>query len=409
MKTNTLLIAASALALSASLARAQDLPAEVFTSWTSGGEALAVEAIRTEFEARGGTWETASIAGFENANAAFQNRVIAGDPPTVRQSVLGLDAAELVESGLANSLQSVADAQNWAGVMAPSVLDSISYNGEIFLAPVGIHGESWMFYSMPVFEANGITAAPTTWDEFFAAMDTLQAAGITPIAWGGQAWQEAKVFNMVLLSQVGNEDFLKIFQEGDEAVLTSDAIVTALEIFGRLRDYVDAGAAGRNWNDATNMVIQGQAGVQFMGDWAKGEFANAGLIAGQDYGCALAPASTGMLFVADGFLMMKTGDAAQDAAQLLMAEVATDPAVQVAFAQAKGSIPVRTDVDTSALDVCAQQAMTMMNDGLFVPEHAITVTPDMVGQFTDFVGEYFADPSYDAASAAEDLADIFRR
>ncbi|ARO15943.1 multiple sugar transport system substrate-binding protein (plasmid) [Ketogulonicigenium robustum] len=410
MKRPLFYLAASAFALAAGMAAAQDtLKAEVFTSWTSGGEARAVAAIREAFETRGGVWETSSIAGFENANAAFQNRVVAGNPPTVRQSVLGMDARELIEMGLANSLQAVADANNWRDVMAPAIYDAISYDGEVYLAPVGIHGQSWMFYSMPVFEAAGITEAPTTWEAFFADMDLLKAAGVTPIAWGGQAWQEAKVFNMVLLSQVGNDGFMKIYTEGDEEILSSDAIVKTLEIFGRLRDYVDEGAPGRNWNDATNMVIQGQAGVQFMGDWAKGEFFAAGLAAGTDFGCALSPAATGMIFIADGFLMMKTGDPAQDAAQVLMAEVATDPAVQVAFAQAKGSIPVRTDVDTAALDICAQKAMSMMDEGLFVPEHAITISPDMVGQLTDFVGDFFANPDADPADAAQQFADIFRR
>ena len=49
-----------------------------------------------------------------------------------------------------------------------------------------------------------------------------------------------------------------------------------------LRGYVDPGSPGRNWNDATSLVIQGKAGMQFMGDWAKGEFAAAGLTPGKD-------------------------------------------------------------------------------------------------------------------------------
>jgi glucose/mannose transport system substrate-binding protein len=45
--------------------------------------------------------------------------------------------------------------------------------------------------------------------------------------------------------------------------------------FKRLQGYVDAGSPNRNWNDATAMLISGKAGVQIMGDWAKGEFAAA--------------------------------------------------------------------------------------------------------------------------------------
>ena len=57
------------------------------------------------------------------------------------------------------------------------------------------------------------------------------------------------------------------------------------ETYGKLRGYVDPGAPGRNWNDATSLVIQGKAGMQVMGDWAKGEFIAAGQTAGKEYGC----------------------------------------------------------------------------------------------------------------------------
>ena len=44
---------------------------------------------------------------------------------------------------------------------------------------------------------------------------------------------------------------------------------------------------GRNWNDATAMVITGKAGVQMMGDWAKGEFLAANQTAGKEFGCVV--------------------------------------------------------------------------------------------------------------------------
>ena len=43
----------------------------------------------------------------------------------------------------------------------------------------------------------------------------------------------------------------------------------------QLRGLADEGSAGRNWNDTTSLVITGKAAMQFMGDWAKGEFVNA--------------------------------------------------------------------------------------------------------------------------------------
>lgn len=408
MKRMTILLAGTILLGTAGLATADDkLKAEVFTSWTSGGEARAVDAIKKEFEKRGGVWEGSTIAGFENANAAFQNRLVAGDPPTAYQVVVGMDPAEYIEQGQFNPIDDIAAAGKWKDVLPKALYDYISYDGKVYLTPTGIHGESWMFYSKEAFSKAGITEEPKDWDAFFADMDKLKAAGLTPIAWGGQAWQEVKVFNMILLSQVGMDGFMKIYVDKDKTVLASDGVKKTLEILGRMRGYVDEGAPGRNWNDATAMVITGKAGVQFMGDWAKGEFTAAGKVADKDFGCAISPASPGLIYISDAFGYLKTDDPNQDAAQKLLAEVVMDPAVQVEFSLNKGSIPSRTDVDKSKFDVCTQKGMSFLSEGKIVPEHAITITPEQVGALTDFVGEFWANPSADIDASAAQLAAIF--
>ncbi|MGO7427597.1 carbohydrate ABC transporter substrate-binding protein, partial [Rhizobium ruizarguesonis] len=85
-----LLAGAAIVGLSAS-AHAEDKPTiEIMSSWTSGGEAAALNVIKTEFEKRGGVWKDSSIAGFGAADAAFLNRIVAGDAPGAKQGVIGL-------------------------------------------------------------------------------------------------------------------------------------------------------------------------------------------------------------------------------------------------------------------------------------------------------------------------------
>ena len=410
MKTTMkLLLAGVALIAASAPVNAEDKPkAEVMTSWTSGGEAAALNIIRTEFEKRGGDWKDSSIAGFGAADAAFQNRVVAGDPPTVKQVVIGHDPAEFIKQGLMNPIDDVAAAGKWADVLPKTIFDFISYDGKVYLSPTGAHGESWMFYSKEAFAKAGIADEPKSWDEFFADMDKLKAAGILPIAWGGQSWQEAKVFNMVLLSQVGIDGFLKIYVDKDGSPASVDGIKKTLTILGKMRAYVDEGAPGRNWNDATAMVITGKAGVQFMGDWAKGEFTVAGKAPGKDYGCMIVPESAGMVYVADSFDYPKTGDANQDKAQKLLAEVVMDPKVQVEFSIKKGSIPMRTDVDKSQLDVCAQKGLELMSQGKIVPDQAIILTPQQAGALTDYVDAFWSNPSANVDEEAAKFASIFQ-
>jgi glucose/mannose transport system substrate-binding protein len=409
MKTKTAVFWAGAAFLATfGPALAEDKPKiEVLTSWTSGGEAAALGVIKSEFEKRGGDWKDSSIAGFGAADAAFQNRVVAGDPPGARQIVLGLPSAEFVKQGLLSPIDDVAKADNWKQVLAQSVYDLIAYDGRAYLAPIGAHGESWVFYRKDIFDKVGISEEPQTWDAFFAALDKLKASGIVPVAWGGQSWQEAKVFNMILLSEVGIDGFLKIYVDKDKSEASLQGIAKTLEILGKLRGYVDEGAPGRNWNDATAMVITGKAGVQFMGDWAKGEFTVAGLEAGKDYGCMLAPQSPGMVYVADSFSFPKLADAGATPAQKLLAEVVMDPKVQLDFALKKGAIPMRSDVDKSSLDVCAQKGLALMSAGKIVPDQAIILTPQQAGALSDFVDEYWSNASEDPATGAKAFYGIF--
>ncbi|CAN7739848.1 ABC transporter substrate-binding protein [Rhizobium sp. LjRoot258] len=402
------LLAGAALIAGVVPALAEDKPkAEVITSWTSGGEAAALGVIKAEFEKHGGVWKDSSIAGFGAADAAFQNRLVAGDPPAAKQGVMGVANADFVKQGLLSPVEQTAEAGKWADVLPKSILDLISYDGKVYLAPTGAHGESWVFYSKDVFAKAGVTKEPNNWDELFAALDKLKAAGVTPVAWGGQSWQEAKVFNMILLSQVGVDGFQKIYVDKDQSDASVAGLTKTLEIYGKLRGYVDEGAAGRNWNDATAMLISGKAGVQFMGDWAKGEFLAAGKEPGKDYGCMLVPGSDGMVYVADAFSFPKTADKDSEAGQKLLAEVAMDPAVQVAFSLKKGSIPMRSDVDKSKLDICAQKGIELMTAGKIAPDQALVLTPQQAGALNDFVNEYWSDASADAAESAKSFYEIF--
>ncbi|TIX87737.1 ABC transporter substrate-binding protein [Rhizobium sp. P44RR-XXIV] len=409
MKDQMKLLLMGAALFAASLpAQAEDKPqAEVMTSWTSGSEAAALDVIKQAFEKRGGVWKDSSIAGFGAADAAFQNRLVAGDPPAAKQAVIGLANTDFVNQGLLTPIDDVAKAGKWADVLPKSILDLISYNGKVYLSPSDAHGESWVFYSKDAFAKAGIAEEPKSWDEFFTALDKLKAAGLQPVAWGGQSWQESKVFNMILLTQVGIDGFLKIYVDKDKSDASVDGVKKTLDILGKLRAYVDEGAADRNWNDATAMVITGKAGVQFMGDWAKGEFVAAGKSLGKDYGCMLAPQSPGMVYVADSFSFPKIAGAASQKGQALLAEVAMDPAVQVEFSLRKGSVPMRTDVDKSKLDICAQKGLELMSAGKIVPDQALILSPQQAGALNDFVDEFWTNPSEDSASGAEKFFAIF--
>ena len=59
-------------------------------------------------------------------------------------------------------------------------------------------------------------------------------------------------------------------------------MVKVLRLFHSLHAFVPANYTGLKWNQATRMLMEGQAAMQVTGDWAKGELTAAGLKPGED-------------------------------------------------------------------------------------------------------------------------------
>jgi glucose/mannose transport system substrate-binding protein len=228
-------------------------------------------------------------------------------------------------------------------------------------------------------------------DELFAALDKLKAAGLIPLAHGGQSWQEVILFSSMLSNLGGRELYLKVIRDRDQAAIRSPAFRKVLLAYKRLQSYVDPGSPGRNWNDATALVIAGRAGMQIMGDWAKGEFTNAGQAAGRQYGCIPGlSVNSPYLIQGDVFVFPKTDDADAIRAQKLMAGVLARPEVQLRFSKLKGSLPVRPDLDVSQLDPCAQKGMAILRDrSRPVGVTEVYLTPDQNGALQDILTAYW--------------------
>lgn len=329
---------------------------EVLHWWTSGGEAAALDVLKKKLESQGVTWKDMPVAGGggEQAMTALRARVTAGDPPTAVQ-LLGFDIIDWAKQGVAGDLNAVAEKEGWDKVVPTALQNFSKYDGKWIAAPVNVHSTNWVWISKKALDAAG-GKAPENWDELIAVLDKMKANGITPLAHGGQAWQDATIFDAVVLS-LGTDFYKSAMIDLDPAALGGDKMVEAFDRMAKLRTYVDDNFSGRDWNLASSMVIEGKAGMQMMGDWAKGEFLKAGQKPGTDFVCIRFPGTQGAVtFNSDQFMMFKVGED-KTAAQLLMASDIESPEFQSAFNVVKGSVPARTDVPDTAFDDCGKKGM----------------------------------------------------
>ncbi len=409
MKRFLSILAMSTMAIPAAATAADEV--EVLHWWTSGGEAAAVSVLKEKLEAQGVVWNDMPVAGGggEAAMTAVRARVTAGNPPTAVQ-MLGYDILEWAEQGALGNLNEVAESENWTALIPEALQFFATHDGKWVSAPVNVHSTNWVWASKRVFDAIGQTEPPETWEEFIAVAQKAKDAGFVGVAYGGQHWQDITTFDSVALSAGGLEWYKKVFIDLDEDAIRSDTMLKALGRMGQLRELVDENFSGRDWNLATAMVINDEAAFQIMGDWAKGEFINAGKVPGDDFLCFRVPGTQGhVTFNADQFAMFDVGEERQSA-QAKMASAILDPEFQVAFNIVKGSVPARIDVTDEAFDDCGKKGIAHLKEananGTLVGSQGLSHTnrAAVKNAFTDAVTAYF-NGELNAEEAVEEMAE----
>lgn len=410
MKTSRNALIASALMCTTSFA-AQAAELEVIHWWTSGGEQAAVSLLAEEFDARGqDQWRDSAVAGGEQARAVVMQRILGGDAPQAAQFNNSRQFEELAEAGMLLDLADLAEKENWHDVIRPkSILGPCQVDGKIYCVPVNIHSDQWLWTNKAVYKEVGLEE-PQNWQDVINQAADIREAGYIPLAVGGQGWQEDLTFDDVFMGVGGKDLWNKVYVDRDEDAARSEGVTEVFETFGKLRELTDEGSAGRNWNDTTSLVINGKAAAQAMGDWARGEFVLAGKKAGEDYGCVPGPSTHPILTTGgDIFIFPKQSDPEIEAAQLRLASMLLDPDVQVKFNTAKGSLPVRGDVNMAAADLCMKKGLALLEDedNIALPKNAI-LSSDTDGRIQDIVSQFWNTPSMSVEDVQDQFANILQ-
>ncbi|WP_298005818.1 ABC transporter substrate-binding protein, partial [Anaerolinea sp.] len=233
---------------------------EVFSWWTGGGEAAGLEAMIKVFNTKYPDIKfiNAAVAGGAgtNARAVLATRLQSGDPPDSWQGHAGQELiGTYVAGGQIQPLNDLYESEGWLKVMPETLIPLISQDGKIYSVPVNIHRANVLWYNPKILEENKI-AVPTTVDEWFAAMDKLKAAGVTPLALGEQ-WTKMHLLETVLLGTLGAEKYNGLWNGTTD--WGSAEVKTALENFQKAMTYANTDSASLSWQDAAQLVVNGDA------------------------------------------------------------------------------------------------------------------------------------------------------
>lgn len=407
-------IAMAALAISTGAVAAESV--EVLHWWATGGEVAAIDALKKELAQNDVTWVDMAVPGGkpEDAMANLRKRVMTKDPPTAAQ-MFAAEVQDWAKLGALADLNAVAAKEGWDKTVPKAVQAFSKYQGKWVSVPVDVHSYNWLWANKAVLDSAGVTQMPAQWDELITALDKVQKKGLIALALGGKTWELGITFDNVILATGGVEFHKKAFKDLDKAALGSDTMKKAFDRMAQLRPYVDKDYLSRDWSAATGLVIQGKAGFQMMGDWAKGEFSKAGKQANKDFLCARVPGTEGMVaFSSDQFALFNLSSGgfrrpgAQEA-QNKFASVVMSPKMQSAFNVIKGAAPARMDVSDAAFDACGKKGIKDLAEaekkGTLTPTMPRLVTVLMKNAFYEVITDHFTG-KINSAQAAKAMAAV---
>ncbi|MGC9529959.1 MAG: ABC transporter substrate-binding protein [Candidatus Bipolaricaulaceae bacterium] len=361
--------------------------------WTAGGEAEGLEALFEIYRRLYPDVEivNATIAGGAGFvfRAVIKPRLIAGDPPDTFQLHAGLEVEGYSPQTYLSPVDDLFAIEGWAEVFPADLMDLLKYQGHYWGVPVNIHRANVLWYDKGVFDEHGLEP-PQTWDEFFAICEELAGEGIVPFVMGNAGgWEAPHLLETILVSTLGADKYRGLWT-GDTP-WTDPGVSRALEILGRILDYVNTDYPALSWDGAGEYLIAGKGAMMIMGDWANGWFMAKGY---DGYGWAPVPEAQGIFdALSDTFCLPKQARNRDNA--LAWLRVCGSKEGQIAFNSRKGSIPARIDLtpeERAQFNPYLQSCMEDWAQDAIVPSviHGAAAIESWVSDFRDAVSLFLA-------------------
>ncbi len=413
LKKSKLVVALAAVALVASTAPAAPAAGnlEIFTWWASGGEALGLAGMTTEFTNKNPdtTFVNASVAGAAGTNAkgVLVSRMEAGNPPDTFQAHAGAELSSYVKAGQLEDLTSLYKSEGWDKVFPADLIKTLTTKGKIYSVPVNIHRANVLWWNPAAAKKAGITKAPASLDAMIADLAKFKKVGIDGMALAGQGdWAIAHLFDYVLLASMGPDKFNGLWNgktkwDGAEVKL-------AITKFAKILSYGNA-SKSLDWPDAGKLITTGKAGFFIMGDWASSQWQSEGLKLGKDYTWAPGPGTAGVYqWLSDSFTLPK--GAPNRAAGIAWLKVCGSLAGQDAFNPKKGSIAVRKDSNAKLYDSYLQAAMKSWKVDRLVGStvHGVNYGNAGMSAYDSAVGKFYAGDAKDSAGLVKGLVAAYK-
>ena len=332
---------------------------EVFTWWAEGSEKAGLDALVKVFDEQNPDQKfvNGAVAGGAGSDAknVLQSRLQNGEPPATFQAHAGAELTDYINAGQIEDLTDLYEEKGWNEQFPEGLLERLTQDGGIYSVPSNIHRANVLWANPAVLEKAGIEANKTydSLDAWIADLKKIKAKGIIPLSIATD-WTQVHLLETVLLADLGVEAYNGLWDGTTD--WGGSEVEAALADYNTLLSLTNTDRQGLDWPDATQLVIDGEAAFNVMGDWAEAAFQEQKKTLGTDYTAVPVPGTEGVFdFLADSFTMPVDGPN-PEGTEAWLDTIASDEG-QVAFNKAKGSIPASTTADTADFGEYQQTAI----------------------------------------------------
>ena len=377
----------------------------VFTWWAAGSEKKGLDALEQLFTAKypNDKFVNLAVAGGagSNAKAKHASDLQNNQPPDSFQGYAGAELGDYIDASQIEPVNDVIQALGGQSVFPKNLLDRLTVDGSIYSVPSNIHRANVVWANVAALKKAGVNTPPKDIKAWMADMDKVKASGVaTPLSVSG-TWTQVQLFENVLIADLGAEKYNGLFT-GDTKWDSAEVKAAAAD-YKKLLTYANTASDGDDWPVATDMVIDGKAAYNVMGDWAVAEFADKGKKQDTDWTWFPTPGTDGVFdFLADSFTLPKGAKNPGGTKDWLMLIGSAEG--QKAFNLAKGSIPARTDVPKDDFPPYQQGAMDAFKSNTIVSSiaHGAAVSLAWNTDISTAISKFYA--GRDDAALVTDLA-----
>ena len=375
---------------------------EVFSWWTSGSEAAALDVLSQAFTAadRDTTFKNAAVSGGggSNARTVLSTRLQGGDPPDSWQLHPDQDLFSVVEDGSVADITDLYQENGWEAKLPDAVKAMLQKDGRYYAVPVNAHRANVLWTNPAALKKAGVTFNETTTiTDFLAALPKIKASGVTPVCLASKdPFAPAQLLEAIIMANVGADGYQQLLT--GELSFDDAGARTALEQFKTILDNTNDDAAVLTWDQAALNTADGKCATNLMGDWAFGELNNKGKKDGTDFSHVTFPGTSDIFdFVGDAFVIPAENAPNAEAEKVWLTQL-LDPKVQADFNLKKGSAPVTNDADTSTFPAYQQQAAKDFQTKAIVSSlaHAQGAPAEFATTYTDAVTSFLGSKNVDA-------------